>query len=449
MPTRFRTLHALVIVACAAATTSVLPAQSASSRATSDSLSAVERAIATHVDRRTPQAIALLEQVVNINSGTMNFAGVRQVGDVFRARFDALGFKTTWVDGTAFGRAGHLMAEHKAAGPKILLIGHLDTVFEPTSPFQKFEMLADSMARGPGITDMKGGDVIILLALEALKAAGALDKLNLVVVLDGDEEHAGEPVAKAREAVVDAARGAAVAIGFEDGAGDVRTGIVARRGASSWTLTVKGTPAHSGQIFRDSVGPGAVFETARILDAWRSQLSTQAYLTFNPGVALGGTRVALDGPQNKGTAEGKNNIVAEHMVVQGDLRALSPGQLDSARQVMREVVARSLPHTSATVEFEDGYPPLAPTDGNRRLLAMYAEASRQLGLGDVVAVDPSKAGAADVSFVASLVPMIIDGIGLAGRDGHTSAETADLRTLSVRAKRAAVLLHRLTTRSVM
>lgn len=414
-----------------------------------DSLKPAERAIAAAVDRRTADAIALLERLVNINSGTMNFAGVREVGALLRARFDALGFTTRWVDGAPFGRAGHLVAEHRANGPKLLLIGHLDTVFEPSSPFQKMERLADSTARGPGIIDMKGGDVIMLLALEALRDAGLLSSLNVTVVMNGDEEHAGEPTVEARRTLVDAARGAAAAMGFEDGAGLLGTGIVARRGAASWQLEVKGEAAHSSQIFKDSIGYGAIFETARILDAFRTQLSKEAYLTFNPGVALGGARVALDAANNKGTAEGKNNIVAERMTVQGDLRTLTPEQLARTKATMRTIVAANLGHTSASITFDDGYPPMAPTDGNRRLLALHDQASRDLGLGAVTAVDPSKAGAADVSFVAGLVPMLIDGIGLAGHDDHSPLETADLRSLSVRAKRAALTLYRLSQQKAL
>ena len=422
----------------------MLVATPASTTPRPDTLSAAERAIARAVDARTADAIALLERIVNINSGTMNFAGVRQVGDVLRARLDALGFTTRWEEGAPFKRAGHLIAEHAARGPKLLLIGHLDTVFEPSSPFQKFERGPDSTARGPGVIDMKGGDVIMIVALEALKEARLLDRMNVVIVMHGDEEHEGDPQALARKSLVDAARGAAAAIGFEDGSGDVRTGIVARRGAASWRLDVTGEAAHSSQIFKDSIGYGAIFETARILDAFRTRLSTEPYLTFNPGVALGGARYTLDAPANKGSAEGKNNIVAERMVVQGDLRTLSPEQLTRAQTVMREIVAQHLGHTMATIAFDNGYPSLPPTDGNRALLALHDQASRDLGLGPVAAVDPGKAGAADVSFVAGIVPMIIDGVGLAGHDDHSPQETADLRSLSVRAKRAALTLYRLS-----
>jgi glutamate carboxypeptidase len=289
----------------------------------------------------------------------------------------------------------------------------------------------------------------MILALEALRDAGLLKSLNVTVVMNGDEEHEGEPTAVARRALVDAARGAVAAIGFEDGAGILSTGIVARRGAASWQLEVKGEAAHSSQIFKDSIGFGAIFETARILDAFRTRLSKEAYLTFNPGVALGGARVALDPPSNKGTAEGKNNIVAERMTVQGDLRTLTPEQLTRTKATMREIVAANLGHTSATITFDDGYPPMAPTDGNRRLLALHDQASRDLGLGSVSAVDPSKAGAADVSFIAGMVPMILDGVGLAGHDDHSPQETADLRSLSVRAKRAALTLYRLSQQKAL
>jgi glutamate carboxypeptidase len=411
------------------------------------SLSASERAIARAVDSHRDESLALLERLVNINSGTMNFAGVRQVGDLLRAQFDALGFKTRWVDGAAFNRAGHLVAEHPGPGPKILLIGHLDTVFEPSSPFQKFERVNDSTAHGPGVIDMKGGDVLLLYALRALADAGQLDKMNVTVVFDGDEEESGRPVEAARRALVDAATGARYALGFEDGAGDPKTAVISRRSAGSWNLKTTGNPAHSSQIFKPEVGAGAVYEASRILLEFYTRLSKEAYLTFNPGLAAGGTLVKVDTTGTEGSIAGKRNVVAQHMEVTGDLRTLSPEQQAKAERTMREIVAKHLPKTSATIEFDDGYPPMAPTAGNRRLLALYDQASRDLGFGSVVAVDPSRAGAADVSFIAAKVPMIIDGIGLSGHDDHTEKETADLRMLGPLTKRAAVLMLRLTNGS--
>jgi glutamate carboxypeptidase len=408
---------------------------------------APERAIVNAVDENNPAALVLLEKVVNINSGTQNLAGVKAVGDVFRAELDALGFKTRWIDGVPFHRAGHLVADHPGSGPRILLIGHLDTVFEKDSPFQRFEKIDQMTARGPGIIDMKGGDVIIVYALKALRAAGALDKLNVVVVMTGDEEDTGDPQALARAALVEAAKGAEYALGFEDGPGDPRYAVTARRGTSSWRIEVKGVAAHSSQIFRSDIGAGAIYETARILDGFRRALAGEDHLTFNPGVMVGGTSVDFDPAQSRGSAFGKDNVIADRAVVTGDLRTLTREQLDRAREAMKKIAAESLPHTEATLTFADGYPSLAPADGNARLLAMYDRVSQDLGLGSVTAVSPDRAGAADVSFVAGEVKSIIDGIGLMGHDDHTPGETADLTTLPSQTKRAALLLWRLTTRA--
>jgi glutamate carboxypeptidase len=405
---------------------------------------ATEETIVEAVDAGNDSGLSLLERIVNINSGTMNFGGVRAVGDILRTEFDALGFQTRWVDGTGFGRSGHLIAERRGHGPKLLLIGHLDTVFEPDHPFQRFTLLSDTTARGPGIIDMKGGDVIIVQALKALAAAGVLDGMSITVVLHGDEESSGRPLNLARRDLIEAARTADIAIGFEDGDGNPRTAVVARRGAGGWVLRTQGTPAHSSQIFKHSVGHGAVFEAARILEAFRTKLSGEALLTFNPGVAVGGTAVTLDEKEGRGTGFGKTNVVAEHMIVQGDVRTISTEQLERTKAAMRAIVEKHLPQTSAEITFDDGYPGMAPTEGHYRLLRTYSQVSKDLGFGEVTAVDPGSAGAADISFTAGLVSMALDGLGLSGVDGHTAGETADLRTLPTLTKRAAVLLYRLT-----
>ncbi|HYT65975.1 MAG TPA: M20/M25/M40 family metallo-hydrolase [Vicinamibacterales bacterium] len=403
-----------------------------------------ERAIVAAIDAGNADALALLEKAVNINSGTHNFAGVRAVGDLFRREFDALGFKTAWIDGAAFKRAGHLVADHPGNGPRTILIGHLDTVFEPDSPFQKFQRIDDKTATGPGIIDMKGGDVIIIAALKALKATGALAGMNLVVVMTGDEEDAGDPQDAARAALVDAAKGAEYALGFEDGPGDPKFAVTARRGTSSWKLDVTAKTGHSSQIFRDDIGYGANYELARILDGFRRKLAGEAHLTFNPSLVLGGTAAEADDVLSKGTASGKTNVIAAHAIALGDLRTLSKEQLQHARDTMKAVVAETpLAQTKATLTFGDGYPSLPPTEGNARLLAEYDRASRDLGFGVVAAVSPDRAGAADVSFISGQVKSIMDGIGLMGHDDHSPMETADLTTLPSQTKRAAILLYRL------
>jgi glutamate carboxypeptidase len=407
-------------------------------------LTDTEARIVAEVDRRNDAALRLLEAVVNINSGTLNTAGVRAVGERFSKELEALGFETRWIDGSTFQRGGHLVAERGAHGPRILLIGHLDTVFEKDSPFQHFDRISPVAAKGPGIIDMKGGDVIIVHALKALEAAGVLDALRITVVMTGDEEDIGPPLDRSRESLRTAARAADVAIGFEDGSGDPRRAVIARRGVTGWRLRVTAKAAHSSQIFTDDVGAGAIFEASRVLRLTYERLAREPLLTFNPGVILGGTEVALDPEAVRGTATGKANVVAANAVITGDLRSISSTQRESAKATMRAIAAEALPHASSELTFKDSYPPMAPTEGNKRLLHLYAEVSRDLGTGPVDATDPRAAGAADIAFAAESVPMAIDGIGLMGKDDHTDRETADLSTLASQTKRAALLLYRLS-----
>ena len=409
------------------------------------SIDETEARIVAAVEARSEEAIAALEELVNINSGTMNPEGIRRVGAYFERELGALGFTTRWIDQPPeLERGGHLFAEVDGdRGKRILMIGHLDTVFEPDSPFQRFRREGD-IGYGPGAEDMKGGNLVILYALKALHDAGALDNTRIIVALTGDEENPGKPVAISRKALIEAGRRSDIALGFEAGVRDIHTATIARRGASFWTLRVTAKPAHSSGIFDDSNGAGAVFETSRILNAFYSQIRGEQYLTFNPGVILGGTSIDYDPQANRGTAFGKTNVIAETAVVHGDLRFLSEEQKESARERMRAIVALSLPGAEAEISFEDGYPAMFPTQGNHDLLAQFEGVSRDLGFGELEVLDPGERGAADISFVAADVEAGLAGLGPVGWKGHTVDEQIDLTTLSVNAKRVAVLIYRLT-----
>ncbi|GAC13066.1 M20/M25/M40 family metallo-hydrolase [Aliiglaciecola lipolytica] len=403
----------------------------------------VESEIVALLNEQLPEAQELLKRSVNINSGTMNFAGVKSVGQLFQKELDEIGFTTHWQGGAEFDRAGHLIASYGNKGPKILMIGHLDTVFAKDDSFQEYQTLADNKVAGPGITDMKGGDVIIIEVMRALKNLGILDDVSIKIVMTGDEERSGKPLSASKKAIIDAAKWADIALGFEDGDSDIKTAVVARRGSIDWQLDVTGRAAHSSQIFSENVGYGAIFEAARILDAFRQELAHLGNLTFNPGIILGGTDTTFDQQTANGTAFGKNNVVAKHVIVKGGIRALTPQELDTAKSTMQKIVKQNLLHTNATLTIGNGYPPMAPTEKNYQLLSWYSDVSESLGYGKVVAVNPRNAGAADISFAADHVEMALDGLGLMGAGGHTKDEQADMTSFAKNMHKAAILIYRL------
>jgi len=405
-------------------------------------LTEVETKIATYIDEHRDEAVALLEKVVNINSGTLNFDGVRKVSDVFAAEFQAIGFEARWIPMENTHRAGHLFAERKGTtGKRVLLIGHLDTVFEKDSPFQKFERISPTVARGPGTVDMKGGDIAILYALKAMHAAGSLDGTQIVVAFTGDEESAGDPVSAARKDLVDIAKRSDAALEFEQGIGGPNSVTVARRGSTSWTLRVKAKSGHSSGIFSSDAGSGAIYEASRILHTFHEELRGEPNLTFNAGLIVGGNMA--EAKQGVGNATGKPNIIPQAATVTGDLRTLTLEQLARTQERMRSIVGKNLPQTSAEITFEEGYPPMAPKDGNMALLRDIQGVSRDLGFGLPDVIDPGKRGAADVSFVAPFVACLA-GLGPSGEGAHAAGEAVDLTSLPQVTKRAALLVYRLT-----
>ncbi|WP_431163483.1 M20/M25/M40 family metallo-hydrolase [Flagellimonas beolgyonensis] len=406
-------------------------------------LSRTEKKIIASVEKNNWEAIGFLEKVVNINSGTLNAKGVQEVGMVFKDAFEDIGFDTRWVDMPAeMGRAGHLFAETSGnKGKKLLLIGHLDTVFEKDSPFQTFEMVNDSIAHAPGGNDMKGGDVIVLYALKALHDNGLLNNAQIIVAFTGDEESTGKPLDISRKDLVEAAKRSDIALGFETSTG-FNYATVARRGASGWEVEVEGKRAHSSGIFSENTGAGAIFEMSRILHGFYTDVKGEDLLTFNPGVLLGGTFVNFDEATSKGDAFGKSNVVAQKAIVKGGLRFISEEQKERARAKMREIAANNLPQTSATVSFTDSYPAMKPMEGNMQLLGILNDVSLDLGQGEVLAYDPGRRGAADVSFVAEYVDCL-DGLGTMGSGAHTPQETVNLNTIQALTKRTALLIYRL------
>jgi glutamate carboxypeptidase len=404
--------------------------------AQAQALSADEQKIASYIDAHQAEQIALLEKVVNLQSPTENVAGVKQVGLVFKSQLEALGLTAKWIDMPAeMKRAGHLLAQTKGTrGKRVLLLGHIDTVLSG----ERFKRQGNR-AFGTGTADMKAGDLVLLYALKALDAAGALKDARIIVMLTGDEETAGRPLEISRRDMVEAAKNADLALSFEAAAGNRAT--VGRRGSSNWTLEVNGQTGHSAGIFRNDAGAGAIFEAARILDQFYKALHQEKYLTFNPSVIVGGTQAALN--VTDGIANGKTNVIPAKVMIAGDLRFISEQQKEAARARMRDIVAHSLPRTSAKITFEDRYPAMTPNEGNYQLLKQLDQVSQDLGAGKVEALDPGERGAGDIAFVSHLIPGL-DGIGASGGGAHAPGEFVELNSLPLLTKRAALLIYRLT-----
>lgn len=402
-------------------------------------LSADEGRVRDYVRAHHEADIALLERAVNLSSGTQNPAGVRQVGTLFGAELQALGFDVRMSDMPAtMRRGGHLIAEHAGTrGPRLLLIGHLDTVFEGEG--QHFTRL-DTIARGAGTADMKGGDVALIAALRALHATGGLEGARITVIMTGDEESARAPLETARWDLVALAQRSDIALAFEGGS--ARRASIARRGSSSWTLTTTARQAHSAGVFSGG-GFGAIYEVSRILDTFRRKMSGDPTLTLNPGNIAGGTDIDRD---SMGTIRvaGKTNIIAPKAVVNGDLRFLRESQKDSARAQMQEVVNKSLSGSASAITFRDSYPAMPSTVAGVALLAQFDAVSRSLGYGPVEGDPPESRGAGDISFVAPYVTGM-DGLGVSGRGAHSPEESVNLNSLTMAAERAAVLMRRLIT----
>ncbi|MBA4011756.1 MAG: peptidase M20 [Phenylobacterium sp.] len=407
-------------------------------------LSAQEQKLVQAAAAEEGRSLQMLETLVNINSGTLNKAGVEEVGRRMQAELIALGFDVRWIPMAKVDRAGHVVAVHKGSGKgrRMLLIGHLDTVFEPDSPFQKYVRRGD-IAEGPGVNDMKGGLVIMVAALRAMQAAGTLKDADITIVLTGDEERAGRPLSVSRADLISAAKASDLALEFEGLAQENGKDMasIARRSSTDWTLTITAKSGHSSGVFNDSVGYGAAYELARIVDAFREE-AREPNATFNVGYMLAGTTAAANDSDTGGLASGKTNIIPAQAVARGDLRTLSNAQTESIRGKMRAIVAQPLGGATASIAFDDGYPAMAPSEASRQLLARLNEVNRDLGLEPMAELDPLKRGAGDIGFVGDIVPGLI-GFGAAGAGAHAPGETMDISSLDRQTKRAALFMSRM------
>lgn len=405
------------------------------------SLTSNETKILSQVEKNMPEMTELLKNSVNINSGTFNIKGVRAVGEIYAAELKKLGFTIEWIVlPDSLKRAPHLVATRKGKkGKKLFLIGHLDTVFEPDMPPNPYQQLTDSTATGQGVNDMKGGDVIIIGSLKALKELNLLDDATITVYMTSDEENAGEPRNISRGDFIERAKQHDIALAYEGG--NLSTVATARRGASGWQLEVTGKQGHSSGVFGGN-NFGSIYEASRIVNAFRETFVKEEFLSINPGLFIGGSEVSANWEKQLGNASGKTNIISPRTIVIGDLRFLTEEQKNKAREKMSSIVSQSLAGTKATIRFMDGIPSMAPTAGNEALAKQVSNISEAMGVGKVVPGNAGSRGAGDISYIAAYLDCL-DGLGASGRGAHAPGEIINLKEFPILMKRSALLIYRL------
>ncbi|BDG09567.1 M20/M25/M40 family metallo-hydrolase [Anaeromyxobacter paludicola] len=350
-----------------------------------------------------PAMTALLERLVLQNSHTGNPAGVAAVVEVVEARLRALGLATERLASARFGP--HLAFSGPAPGAPAFLVGHADTVFPPGS-FEGFRVEGD-LARGPGTFDMKGGLVVGLFALEALREAGLLERVPVRGMFVADEE-VGSP--ESSPLLAARARGAACALGLESGRqGDLL--VTRRKGVGAVQVEARGVAAHAGN--EHERGRNAVWSLARFVDAAQGLTDYGSGVTVNVGRFEGGT---------------SKNTVPDRALAQVDLRYLTAGDGDALLARLAALAAEvAVPGTSIAVSRGAARPPLERTAASAALAAAYGACQVAAGLGSGEA--PLVGGGSDANTTGAAGVPSIDGLGPRGAAFHTADERIELSSL--------------------
>ena len=369
----------------------------------------VDEALAWLATRR-PAAEALLRALVEAGSFTQDRAGVARVGDLVAPELEAAGLAVERLPGERLGP--HLAFRGGAAGAPVFLVGHLDTVFPPGT-FEGFRVEGDE-GRGPGVFDMKGGVVVMLLGLAAARRAGLLERVPLAGLLVGDEE-VGSP--ESQPHLRRLAAGARAALCFESGrAGDLI--VTARKGTASVRVTAHGVAAHAGNAHAQ--GRNAIWALARFVDLAQRLTDEAGGVTVNVGTIRGGTT---------------KNTVPDHAECEVDLRFLTGAdgaRLEAALREAAAAAAAAVPGTRLELDRSSWRDPLERTGASAALAAAYGACQRSCGLGggeaDLVG------GGSDACTTGALGVPSIDGLGPRGRAFHTREEAVDLGSIVPKAQ---------------
>ncbi len=377
---------------------------------------------ATLLDLLQPRLDAFLRDLAmlsNTDCGTYDKAGVDAAGRAMQEKLAASGLTVERHDGGALGDT--LVARRRGRGTaRVLLIGHLDTVYPVDWPGAHPFAVDGDTARGPGTADMKAGLLAVLYALDALRDVGFEGYDEIAFVLNSDEE-IGSPSSK--ELIAREARGRDAALVLEAGRanGDI---VSARKGSAHFDLHVVGRSAHAG--VEPEKGRSAVLELAHLVVALHALNGTVPGATVNVGVVEGGTR---------------RNVVADAASALIDVRARDKDGLDRIIAAIHAVVATpTVPDTVATLTGEVTHPPMERTAASERLIGWCQEAARDAGF-DVA--DAATGGGSDGNTTAALGIPTLDGLGPVGGDAHNPGEYILVSSIVPRVAMLAGLIRRI------
>ena len=379
------------------------------------------RDLLDRLDGWRDEQIELLARLVNHDSGTDDVVDVNRVGAILAERLERLGFTLRRVVNDRFG--DHLVGDKPGTGPKrFLFVGHYDTVFPSGTVKQRpFRIDEQGRAWGPGVYDMKGGLAALLYALRAHREARTRtwEETSLGVVFNADEER----LSPTSRVVIETEARRAHSVGILEPARPGGEYVMARKGAGTFYLEVKGKASHAG--LQPELGASAIWDLAQKVTALHALTSFETGTTVNVGTVRGSERP---------------NVVADRAFAEIDLRAWTPEAAQEAIAAMRAICEPAhVTGTSARFWGQVHFPPWPPgLPGTERLLEIMAAAGRDLG----VEVRAIKTGGGSDGNTTSAIAPTIDGLGPKGSRAHSEEEFVEIATLLERTKMIALFLDR-------
>ena len=376
-------------------------------------------ALRASIEPRFPEFLADLERLVNIDCGSYTASGVDEVGRWVAAFMGRLG-ATVETRPDPDGKLGSTIVgtlEGQAGGPRILLIGHMDTGFDEGTVAKRPFRIDGSIATGPGVTDMKSGLLAGLYALQALQAIGQLPFERLTFIANPDEEIASPSSTPHIRA---AAADADVALVLECGRANGNI-VSARKGIADVEVVVHGRAAHAG--IEPEKGRHAILEAARIVREVQDLNGQWPGVTFNVGTIRGGTRP---------------NVVPDRCELEIETRSVTGEGLDTAIAAIGELVTRTeVTETTAEASMEYSWRPMEKTDRSARLAEHAKDVGRRLG---IEFDDQLTGGASDANTTSGMGVPTLDGLGPVGGNDHSPSEYLEIDTIVPRTTMLAGLL---------